>query len=81
MPAPALNPAPAAPLDRERDRPHPLQIEAWRAMGSVGRTHLGIQLRRNVRRLKLAALRAQHPDWPDDRLRAALAEIFRRGRT
>jgi hypothetical protein len=69
------------PLDRERDRPHPLQIEGWRAMGSAGRTRLGIALRRQMRRLKLDALRTQHPEWPDARVRAELAKLFSRGRT
>jgi hypothetical protein len=64
-------------LDREHDRPHPLQIATWRAMGASGRTRLGIQLRAQGRRLKLAGLRAQHPDWPEERLRAELAKIYR----
>ena len=71
----------APAIDRERDRPHPLQIQAWRAMGSAGRTRLGIQIRRHVRHLKLEALRSQHPDWSDQRVRIELAEIYRRGRT
>ena len=74
------NPHPALTADREHDRPHPLQIQAWRAMGAEGRTHLGIQLRRNARRWKLTSLRTQHPDWDEDRLRAELAQIFLRER-
>ncbi|MDO8540166.1 MAG: hypothetical protein Q7S40_06945 [Opitutaceae bacterium] len=58
-----------------------MQIEAWRAMGSAGRTRLGIELRRKARRWKLAALRSQHPDWTDERLRVELAKIYARGRT
>ena len=84
MPADSVNSAPATatvPLDRERDRPHPRQIAAWCAMGSAGRTQVGIALRRQARRLKLDALRAQHPNWTDERLRAELAKIYRRGRT
>jgi len=74
------NTHPALTADREHDRPHPLQIQAWRALGAVGRSHLGIQLRRNARRWKLASLRTQHPDWDEDRLRAELAQIFLRER-
>ena len=71
----------AAVLDREGDRPHPLQIKAWRTMGSAGRTRLGIELRRKARRWKLAGLRAQHPDWTEERAHAELAKIYLRGRT
>ena len=66
--------------DPEHDRPHPLQIQAWRAMGAIGRTHLGIQLRRKARRWKLDSLRTQHRDWNDDQLRAELAQIYLRER-
>jgi len=79
-PNPTNGASPTLP-DREQDRPHPLQIQAWRAMGATGRTRLGIELRRRGRRWKLAALRSQHPDWTDDRLRAELAKIYARGRT
>ena len=81
MSSPVLPSASREKLDRENDRPHPLQIQAWRAMGGAGRTRLGIQIRRNVRHLKLEALRSPHPDWSDQRLRIELAEIYRRGRT
>jgi hypothetical protein len=69
------------PLDRERDRPHPLQIQAWRAMGSSGRTRLGIALRRQARRWKLARLRAQHPEWSNEHAKAELARLYLRGRS
>jgi hypothetical protein len=81
MPASPLSPPSAASVDRERDRPHALQIQAWRMMGGAGRTRLGIELRRQARRWKLAALRSQHPDWAEDRVRAELAKIYLRGRT
>lgn len=71
----------AAAVDPEHDRPHPLQIQAWRAMGGAARTQLGIALRRNARRWKLDTLRSQHPGWSDEQLRAELAKIYARGRT
>jgi hypothetical protein len=80
MSASPLNRDSALTADREHDRPHPLQIEAWRTMGAAGRTHLGIQLRRQARRWKLSALRAQHPDFTDTQLRAELAQIYLRER-
>ncbi|MSU25073.1 MAG: hypothetical protein EXS32_14795 [Opitutus sp.] len=70
----------AISADRERNRPHPLQIQAWRAMGATNRTLLGIQLRRTARRWKLAALSTQHPDWNEARLHAELAQIYLRER-
>jgi hypothetical protein len=81
MPAPALSSAAPIPLDRERDRPHPAQIQAWRTMGAAARSRVGVELRRQARRWKLSALRTQHPDWSDERLRAELAKIYLRGRT
>jgi hypothetical protein len=63
------------------DRPHPLQIEAWRGMGGAERSKLGIELRRKVRRWKFQALRSQHPEWDETRLRAELAKIYLRGST
>ena len=61
------------------DRPHPRQVQAWRAIGGAGRSQLGIELRRQVRRWKLAALRTQHPDWDEGRLQAELAKLLLRG--
>jgi hypothetical protein len=61
------------------DTPHPVQVQAWRKMGASARSQLGIDLRRNVRLWKLAALRAQHPDWPEQRLREELTRIFLHG--
>ncbi|MSU49691.1 MAG: hypothetical protein EXS37_11505 [Opitutus sp.] len=81
MPASPTIPDAAPSADRERDRPHPRQIQVWLKMGAAGRTRLGIQLRHHARRWKLAALRAQHPDWTDERLRVELAKIYARGRT
>src|SRR5258708_5934013 len=69
------------PVDRECDRPHALQIQAWRTMGAAGRTRIGIELRRQARRWKLSALRSQNPDWTEERLRTELAKIYLRGRT
>jgi hypothetical protein len=48
-------------------------------MGASARSQLGIDLRRNVRLWKLAALRAQHPDWSEQRLCAELARIYLHG--
>jgi hypothetical protein len=58
---------------------HPLQVRAWQRLGASGRSELAMQLRRQVRRWKQDALRAQHPDWTDDRLRRELARLYLRG--
>jgi hypothetical protein len=61
------------------DTPHPVQVQAWRKMGASARSQLGIDLRRQVRRWKLAALREQHPDWPEQRLREEVARLYLHG--
>ena len=60
---------------------HPIQVQAWRKMGASGRTQLGIALRRDARRWKFAALRAQHPDWSEARLLDELKQVYLRGTT
>jgi hypothetical protein len=60
---------------------HPIQVQAWKKLGASGRTQLGIAMRRDARRWKFAALHAQHPDWPEDRLREELRRIYLRGNT
>jgi hypothetical protein len=40
------------------------QIEILRAMAGERRLELAEQLYWSARKLKAAALRAQHPDWP-----------------
>jgi hypothetical protein len=80
MVTPRDNAAPSAPAPAD-DRPHPLQIEAWRAMGPAGRTRMGIELRENVRRWKHDALRRQHPEWSESHLLSELAKIYLRGNT
>jgi len=61
--------------------PHPLQIEAWRKLGASGRSQLGMDLRRQVRGWKLAALRQQHPAWSEERVQLELAQLYLRGNT
>jgi hypothetical protein len=63
------------------DLPHPLQVKAWRDMGAAARSQMGIDLRRTVRGWKRAALHAQHPDWPEERLGQELARLYLRGNT
>lgn len=80
-----LNPSvPTQPPSRRLrpdETPHPLQVKAWREMGASARSQMGIDLRQQVRHWKLAALRAQHRDWPEERLRRELAQLYLRGHT
>ena len=71
-----------APADSSiADAPHPVQVQAWRAMGETGRSLLAADLRRQARGWKREALRAQHPDWTGERLERELARIYLRGNT
>jgi hypothetical protein len=63
------------------DLPHARQIEAWRHLGETGRIELAAQLQRKVRGWKADALRQQHPDWAEDRVRREVARLFICGNT
>jgi len=54
---------------------HPEQIRALRQMPLERRTELAIGFIRSMRRMKAAALRAQHPDWGEQQLRAELRRL------
>jgi hypothetical protein len=45
------------------------------------RLQLAEQLYWSARKLKLAGLRAQHPDWPEEQLNAEVRRIFLDART
>jgi hypothetical protein len=59
----------------------PEQIAAWRAMSGGRRLQLAEQLYWSARKMKLAGLRHQHPDWPEPRLQEELRRLFRHART
>ncbi len=59
----------------------PKQIEILRAMPGEQRLRLAERLYWSARKLKSAGLRAQHPDWPEDRLNAEVRRIFGHART
>jgi len=54
----------------------PEQMAALRAMTGAQRLHLAEQLYWTARKMKLAGLRSQHPDWPEERLQDELRRIF-----
>ena len=59
----------------------PEQIAILRAMPGERRLRLAERLYWSARKLKIAGLRAQHPDWPEERLKAETLRIFRHART
>ena len=59
----------------------PEQFAALRAMTGARRLRLAEQLYWSARKLKLAGLRHQHPDWPESRLANEVREIFSHART
>jgi hypothetical protein len=59
----------------------PEQIEIFRAMTGERRLQLAEQLYWSARRLKLAGLRAQHPDWTEEQLNAEVRRIFLHARS
>ena len=63
------------------EKPSPKQIEIIRAMSGERRWRLAEQLYWSARRMKIAGLRAQHPDWPNERLEAETRQIFLNART
>ena len=59
----------------------PKQIEILRTITGERRWRLAEQLYWSARRLKIAGLRAQHPDWPKERLEEETRRIFLHART
>ena len=58
------------------EKSSPEQIEVFRAMTGEQRLRLAEQLYWTARKLKLAGLRAQHPDWTEEQLNAEVRRIF-----
>ncbi len=54
---------------------HPEQIRALKKMSLERRAALALGFIRSMRRLKAAALRAQHPDWSEERVAAELRRL------
>ncbi len=59
----------------------PEQIAILRALPGERRLRLAEQLYWSARKLKLAGLRSQHPDWPVERLNSEVRRIFSNART
>ena len=59
----------------------PKQIEILRAMPGERRLRLAEELYWSARRMKIAGVRAQHPDWSEDRLQSEVRRIFLHARS
>ena len=57
------------------------QIKSLRALSGEQRLRLAKRLYWSARKMKTAGLRAQHPDWPEERISAEVRQIFLTGRT
>ncbi len=53
---------------------HPEQVKALRKMSLDRRAQLALGFMQSMRRLKMAALRSQHPDWTEEQISAALRQ-------
>ena len=59
----------------------PIEATALRAMSGERRLRLAEQLYWSARKMKAAGLRSQHPDWPEEQVKAEVRRIFRHART
>jgi hypothetical protein len=67
-----FNSAPSVALDRERDRPHPLQIELYRRATPTQKLAVVARLNATALALKEATLLSRCPDMPATERREAL---------
>jgi hypothetical protein len=55
---------------------HPEQIKALKAMSAEQKLQVAMDLYWSARRLKEAAIRQQHPDWPEEKVKKEVRESF-----
>jgi hypothetical protein len=54
----------------------PEQIRIYKAMSPAKKLELAAQFNAASRELKACALRTQHPDWSEERIRKRVRELF-----
>jgi hypothetical protein len=74
MPHRATHSVTAEPLDRERDRPHPLQIDLYRRATPTAKLAALARLNATAIAIKEADLKTRRPDLPAAERRAALRQ-------
>jgi hypothetical protein len=57
----------------------PEQIKVLRKMTPAQRLKIALEFPEEIRQLKAAALRAQHPQWAEKQIAQALREFVRHG--
>jgi hypothetical protein len=57
------------------------QTRILRAMTPAQQIRAAERLIESARELKAAAIRAQHPDWPEDQVQRTMREAFLRARS
>jgi hypothetical protein len=55
---------------------HVTQTEVFRRMTPADKLRAAEALYWSARRLKAAALRAKHPEWPEDEIERAVRDLF-----
>jgi len=55
---------------------HPAQIAAYRRMSAAQKVEQSLALYWSARKLKVDALRREHPEWTDQQIEARTREIF-----
>jgi len=63
------------------EQPSPEQVEILRAILGEQRLRVAERLYWSARKMKSAGVRAQHPDWPEERVGAEVRRYFLHGRT
>jgi hypothetical protein len=58
------------------EQPSPEQIAALRAMSGEQRLRVAESLFQSARKIKIAGVRFQHPDWSDEQVHAEVRRIF-----
>lgn len=58
---------------------HPEQLKALREMTPAQRLNIALRFMEEMRQLKAAALREQHPQWTEKQVAEALREFVRHG--
>jgi hypothetical protein len=58
------------------EQPGPEQIAALKAMAGEQRLRIAESLYWTARKLKAAGVRAQHPEWPEERVQEEVRRIF-----